>query len=117
VCIVEASAAACADAEHNVRSNALGGVSVVRAPFADASFAARPELMIVDPPRAGLMQAGVARVLAAEPERLLHVACSDASLARDLAGLATGGYRVRAMRLVDLFPYTDHVEVLTLLAR
>ena len=117
VCIVEASAAACADAEHNARSNGLEAVHVERAPFASASFAARPRLMIVDPPRAGLMPAGVARVLAAEPERLLHVACSDASLARDLEGLAAGGYRVRAMRLVDLFQYTDHVEVLTLLTR
>ena len=117
VCIVEASASACADAEHNARSNGLEQVRVERAPFASASFAARPELMLVDPPRAGLMPAGVARVLAAEPERLLHVACSDASLARDLEALAAGGYRVRAMRLVDLFPYTEHVEVLTLLTR
>jgi 23S rRNA (uracil1939-C5)-methyltransferase len=117
VCIVEASEAACRDAEHNARSNGFEHVRVERAPFASASFAARPELLIVDPPRAGLMQAGVARVLAAEPARLLHVACSDASLARDLEGLAAGGYRVRAMRVVDLFPYTDHVEVLTLLTR
>jgi 23S rRNA (uracil1939-C5)-methyltransferase len=117
VCIVEANAAACADAEHNARQNALERVRVERAPFATASFAARPELMLVDPPRAGLMPAGVARVLAAEPERLLHVACSDASLARDLAGLAAGGYRVRAMRVLDLFPFTEHVEVLTLLTR
>jgi 23S rRNA (uracil1939-C5)-methyltransferase len=117
VSIVEASPSACDDAEHNAHSNGLAGVRVERAPFASAGFAPRPHLMIVDPPRAGLMAPGVARVLAAEPERLLHVACSDASLARDLAGLAAGGYRVRAMRLVDLFPYTEHVEVLTLLTR
>ena len=115
--IVEASPPACDDAEHNARWNGLAAVRVERAAFASASFEARPELMIVDPPRAGLMPAGVARVLAAGPERLLHVACSDASLARDLEGLAAGGYRVRAMRLVDLFPHTDHIEVLTLLTR
>jgi 23S rRNA (uracil1939-C5)-methyltransferase len=117
VSIVEASAPACADAAHNARCNGLEGVRVERAPFANASFAERPDLMLVDPPRAGLLQPGVARVLAAAPARLLHVACSDASLARDLAGLTAGGYRVRAMQLVDLFPYTEHVEVLTLLTR
>ena len=115
--IVESSAPACADAEHNARANALPRVRVQRGPFATASFAAHPDLLIVDPPRAGLMPPGVARVLAAEPACLLHVACSDASLARDLAGLTTGGYRVRAMRVVDLFPYTEHIEVLTLLTR
>jgi 23S rRNA (uracil1939-C5)-methyltransferase len=117
VTIVESSAPACRDAVHNAERNALTGVDVERASFPAASFEPGPDLLVVDPPRAGLMQPGVERALAARAPRILHVACSAASLARDLAGLCAGGYRVRRMRLVDLFPHTEHVEVLTLLER
>lgn len=115
--IVESSAPACRDAVYNAERNALAGIEVERASFPAASFDARPDLLVVDPPRAGLMQPGVERALAAAAPRILHVACAVGSLARDLAGLCAGGYRVRRMRLVDLFPHTEHVEVLTLLER
>jgi 23S rRNA (uracil1939-C5)-methyltransferase len=117
VTIVESSAPACRDAAHNAGRNGLVGVDVERASFPAASFEGRPDLLVVDPPRAGLMQPGIERALAAAPARILHVACAVGSLARDLAGLCAGGYRVRRMRLVDLFPHTEHVEVLTLLER
>jgi len=117
VVVVEDNAAACRDAEWNARQNGLGAqVSVVRAPFANAAFAAEPDLMVVDPPRSGLQADGVARVLAAKPRRLLHVACSVESLRDDLRGLGAA-YRVVAARLVDLFPHTPHVEMLVLLER
>jgi len=115
--IVEASPTACRDAEHNVRDNELSQIQVESAPFAKAALAPRPDVLIVDPPRAGLMDAGVARVVALRPERLLHVACSPKSLARDLVGLTAAGYRVRAVKAVDLFPFTEHIEVLALLER
>jgi 23S rRNA (uracil1939-C5)-methyltransferase len=115
--IVEESPSACRDARHNAQRNGLGQVRVEQAELARAGFAERPDVLLVDPPRAGLQAAGCQRALAAAPARILHGAGAAASLARDLALLCAGGYRVRAIRLVDLFPHTEHVEVLALLSR
>ena len=115
VTIVEENAAACRDAEHNAVANGMTNVSVERAPFAKSKFAAAPDLLVVDPPRSGLRDNGIKRVLAAKAQRVLHVACDAESLARDLEGLTAGGYSVREMRLCDLFPHTEHVELVTLL--
>lgn len=115
VTIVESHAEAAADARHNAAQNALPGVTVVQAPFDRAEFGPC-DLMVADPPRAGLQEAGAARVKTAAPQRLLLVSCAVPSLARDLALLADT-YRVTGMHLCDLFPHTEHVEVLTLLER
>ncbi|MFO1076464.1 MAG: 23S rRNA (uracil(1939)-C(5))-methyltransferase RlmD [Planctomycetota bacterium] len=117
VTIVEENATACRDAEHNAQANGLAGVTVVAAAFAKARFPDQPDLMVVDPPRSGLGEAGAARVIAAGPRRLLHVACEAEALARDLPRLLAAGFRVRAIHLCDLFPHTEHVELLTLLER
>jgi 23S rRNA (uracil1939-C5)-methyltransferase len=113
VLLVEDSPVACRDAEHNARKNGLAQVVVARAKFADAELPRGVDLVLVDPPRSGLLEAGAKRVLEARPGRILHVACSADALARDLAALTGGGYGVRAMQLCDLFPHTEHVEVLT----
>jgi 23S rRNA (uracil1939-C5)-methyltransferase len=117
VTIVEDNAAACRDAEHNVAANGLKNVTVVRAPFPGAKLPDQADLLVVDPPRTGLQAKGVARVLKARPRRVLHVACAADALASDLAQLTAGGYRVAAVRMCDLFPHTEHVELLALLER
>lgn len=117
VLVVEESAAACRDAEHNARSNGLGNVRVQHSSFAGATLPGGVDLCVVDPPRAGLQRAGITSLLRARPARILHVACAVESLAQDLAGLCAAGYRVRAARLCDLFPHTEHTEILTLLQR
>ncbi|MBK8095481.1 MAG: 23S rRNA (uracil(1939)-C(5))-methyltransferase RlmD [Planctomycetes bacterium] len=116
--IVEDNTGACRDAEQNARKNGFADVTtVMRAPFATAELPERADLLVVDPPRSGLQAAGVARVLAAKPRHLLHVACDVDSLAADLEGLCHGGYRLVAARLCDLFPHTEHVEVIAALQR
>lgn len=116
VTIVEDNAAACRDARHNAERNQLPGIAVVEAPFPNAKLPGDTDLLVVDPPRSGLQAQGVARVLATRAAQVLYVACSVESLARDLAQL-TSEYQVRAARLCDLFPHTEHVEVAMLLAR
>ncbi len=115
VTVVESHPLACADARHNAAANGMAGVGVVEAPFAEAAFDA-PDVLVADPSRAGLQEAGAARVRAAAARRVLLVSCSQKALARDL-GLLASDYRVTAMRLCDLFPHTEHVEVVTLLER
>lgn len=115
--VVEENPTACDDARFNAKAHGMPGVRVVNAPFAKAEFVAKPDLLVVDPPRAGLQAEGVARVQAAEPGRILHVACAVDSLARDLEMLCAQGWKVTAMRLCDMFPHTDHVEIVTRLER
>ena len=117
VLVVEDNPAACRDAEHNARVNELPNVAIQRTAFAGATLPTGIDLCVVDPPRSGLQTAGVAVVLRAAPRRVLHVACSVESLARDLGELTAGGYRVTAVRVCDLFPHTEHVEVLTMLEK
>ncbi|MBL8728180.1 MAG: 23S rRNA (uracil(1939)-C(5))-methyltransferase RlmD [Planctomycetes bacterium] len=115
VTIVEEGAAACRDAEHNAALNRLGGVRVVRSPVASTPLPRQADLMVLDPPRAGLQARACARVVAAAPRRILYVSCAPESLARDLATLRQAGYRVQAARLCDLFPHTEHCELVVAL--
>lgn len=116
VTLVESSPSACADARHNVEANGFAGRAEVREqPFGSAPLPPC-DVMVVDPPRAGLLAQGAAAVLAAAAPRVLLVSCSLESLARDLAALH-GDYAVEALQLCDLFPHTEHVEALTLLRR
>ena len=76
----------------------------------------KPDVVVVDPPRAGI-DAKVAQQLAeAAPARLVYVSCNPATLARDVARLAPA-FRLKAVRPVDLFPQTPHVETVALLER
>ncbi len=117
VLVVEDNAAACRDAEANAAANSLPQVRVQRASFPSAELPSDVDVMVVDPPRSGLQQAGVDAVLASRPRRLLYVACAAEALARDLAPLAADGYRLTAIRLCDLFPHTEHVELVARLDR
>jgi 23S rRNA (uracil1939-C5)-methyltransferase len=111
VTIVEDNPSSCRDAEHNASANGLQGVQIVRSSFLGYRMPPGTDLLVVDPPRSGLSLDGVAHVLQNRPKNVLYVACAADSLARDLGPLLAGGYRLRAMRLFDLFPHTEHVEL------
>ena len=70
----------------------------------------RPDLILADPPRAGLTKQVVAELARIQSPRLVVVSCDPATLARDLQGLIAGGYRIHSVTLVDLFPQTFHLE-------
>ena len=76
----------------------------------------RPDVMIVDPPRAGMHEDVVNVILNAEPERIVYVSCNPATQARDLA-LLDAKYRVTEVQPVDMFPHTHHVENMVKLVR
>ena len=68
-----------------------------------------PDVMIVDPPRAGMHPDVVATIMRALPDRIVYVSCNPASQARDIA-LMSGRYKITAVQPVDMFPHTQHVE-------
>ncbi|MDE6612857.1 MAG: 23S rRNA (uracil(1939)-C(5))-methyltransferase RlmD, partial [Muribaculaceae bacterium] len=76
----------------------------------------RPDVMIVDPPRAGMHQDVVDTILRAEPPVIVYVSCNPATQARDLA-LLDVKYAVEAVQPVDMFPHTQHVENVVRLIR
>lgn len=75
------------------------------------------DFVLLDPPRAGLGKAVVRRLAELQPRQVALVACDPATLARDLAALMAGGYRMVRMAMVDLFPQTYHLEAIVLLQR
>jgi 23S rRNA (uracil1939-C5)-methyltransferase len=79
--------------------------------------AGRPDLVVVDPPRAGLSQKVVRRIIEASPKRIVYVSCNPTTLAPNAAQLEEAGWKLRKVRPVDMFPQTHHVECVALLER
>ena len=75
-----------------------------------------PDVIITDPPRAGMHSDVVETILRAKPKRIVYVSCNSATQARDLQMLDKD-YRVDAVQAVDMFPHTHHVENVVLLNR
>jgi tRNA/tmRNA/rRNA uracil-C5-methylase (TrmA/RlmC/RlmD family) len=73
-------------------------------------LAGRPDVVVADPPRRGLGRELVDALCARAPDRVVHVACDPAALARDLALFAARGYRLDGLRAFDAFPMTHHME-------
>jgi len=73
-----------------------------------------PDVIITDPPRAGMHPDVVATILKAAPDRIVYVSCNSATQARDLH-LMDNQYKVMAVQSVDMFPHTHHVENIVLL--
>lgn len=103
------------DAKVNAAMNGLGNTLFFAGDMKDiltADFIAqhgRPDVIITDPPRAGMHEDVVNTILAAEPKRIVYVSCNPATQARDLA-LLDAKYRVSRVQPVDMFPHTQHVE-------
>jgi 23S rRNA (uracil1939-C5)-methyltransferase len=114
VTAVESSATAAADARWNARATGRNVRVVGRrveawTPTVDDE---RPELVVLDPPRAGLSRPALARVLSLDAPRLLYVSCEPATLARDARRFIEAGYHVTRLQSFDFFPQTAHVETL-----
>jgi 23S rRNA (uracil1939-C5)-methyltransferase len=79
--------------------------------------AGRPEVVVIDPPRAGLSQKIVRRVIECDAPRIVYVSCNPTTLAPNAAQLHGAGYRLRRVRPVDMFPQTPHIECVALLEK
>lgn len=103
------------DAKVNAERNGIDNCEFFAGDMKDvlsADFIAehgQPDVMIVDPPRAGMHPDVVKTILAAAPERIVYVSCNPASQARDLA-MMSEAYAITKVQPVDMFPHTHHVE-------
>jgi 23S rRNA (uracil1939-C5)-methyltransferase len=116
--IPEAISDAIANARANEIDNARFFAGDVRLALRElVAKAGRPDLVFVDPPRAGLSQKVVRRIIEAAPRRLVYVSCNPTTLAPNAAQLVEAGYELRRVRPVDMFPQTPHIECVALLER
>jgi 23S rRNA (uracil1939-C5)-methyltransferase len=79
--------------------------------------AGRPDVLVVDPPRAGLSKKVVHRIIDCSPKRIVYVSCNPTTLAPNAAELVDAGWTLRKVRPVDMFPQTHHIECVALLER
>ena len=116
---VENVEAAIDDARKNAAANGVGNCTFVLGDLKDRltkdtawlNNHPSPNVMIIDPPRAGMHKKVVQEVLAMKPERIVYVSCNPATQARDLRLMCTEtGYRIIEVQPVDMFPHTYHIE-------
>ncbi len=93
----------CADAGEAAKKLAADGI--------------RPDVILVDPPRKGCSPDVIDAIAEMAPAKVVMVSCNSATAARDCAALAERGYRLDALRAVDMFPRTGHVESVVLLSK
>ena len=119
---VEIVEEAVADAIENARLNGIdnahffaGDVRLAMRPLLEKSGSA--DVVVVDPPRAGLSQKVVRRVLEAEAKKIVYVSCNPTTLAPNARQMVDAGYELKTVRPVDMFPQTPHIECVALLER
>ena len=119
---VERNPAAVRDAAANARRNGLRQARFFCADATEwmhraAGQGLRPDVVFLDPPRAGSTPACIEAVARMAPARVVYVSCDPETLARDVALFARQGYRAKQFVPVDLFPHTNHIETIALLQR
>jgi 23S rRNA (uracil1939-C5)-methyltransferase len=118
---IESNVDAIADARENALINNIENATFHVSPAEDFDTSIlldkTPDAVIIDPPRKGCDKRLLAKLLTINPANIIYVSCDPATLSRDLAVLAAGGYEVKAIRPVDMFPWTGHVETVVLMSR
>ena len=115
---IEISRSATLDAAMNAKKNGVVNCRFIcgdiRETLKDITF--EPDLLIIDPPRAGMHKDVLAQAMVLSPKKIVYISCNPATLARDLS-LMTTAYHLMEIQPVDMFPHTYHVEAVARLVR
>ncbi len=120
---IEQVAAAVEDARRNAALNGINNCTFLVARTEDVLDELRSEeeerfdVIVADPPRAGMHKKALAGIVALGPPTLIYISCNAETLAEDLLILSAAGYDIRSAQPVEMFPHTPHCEVLTWLSR
>lgn len=120
VIAVEESSEAVRLADVNARANKISNVEFVSTPvrrFLAGYKGSEPDLVLLDPPRAGTEKETIHRIIELSPRNISYVSCEPSVLARDLKRFLENGYRITSITGADLFPQTHHVETVAHLTR
>ncbi|KLU62600.1 23S rRNA (uracil-C(5))-methyltransferase RlmCD [Peptococcaceae bacterium CEB3] len=112
---IEENPFAVEDARRNADLNGFKHVQFLQGKVEDnlPRLPLRPDVVIMDPPRAGVTAAVIDHILRSRPGKIIYVSCDPATLARDLSRIVRGEYQVSLVQPVDMFPWTRHVETVT----
>ena len=113
---VEESESSIADGKRNAAANRITGFKYVPGTAETAKLKGEFDVLIVDPPRAGLSKDAIARVIEISAPRMVYISCNPSTLARDLKTLSET-YAIDSVRVADMFPQTYHVESMTILTK
>ena len=119
---VESNAAAIKDAKKNAKLNGVKNIGFVCADTGSllselCEQGERADVVMLDPARAGCDRKTLSSLLEMMPERIVYISCNPETQERDVKELVKGGYKVKRVQPVDMFPYTSHVETVVLLSR
>jgi 23S rRNA (uracil1939-C5)-methyltransferase len=122
VIAVELNPDAVRDAINNAKANHIRNVQFYQNDAGKfmvqmAQEGVKTDVVFMDPPRAGSDEAFLSSVIKLAPQRIVYVSCNPVTLNRDLHYLTKKGYRVQKAQPVDMFPWSEHVEVVSLLLR
>ena len=114
---VEINEQAVADARKNAAENGVLNARYIAGPVREVVGQLEADVVVVDPPRAGLHPKVAEWLSTLQCERLIYVACKPSSLGRDRAILEAGGWVLTRLATADLFPQTGHMEAVALFER
>lgn len=118
---IEYVKSAAKNAEENAALNGIGNARFIAGDAEEMldkglMLVGKPDIVILDPPRKGCEKVLLEKIAALSPKKIIYVSCDPATLARDAGLLREGGYEVKAMQGVDMFPHTTHVESVVLMS-
>ena len=114
----DANPSAIKDAEYNAKLNNRENVIFTEATaykYLKRRIGEIIDLVVVDPPRSGLLKEEVDLLLKNKPEKVVYISCNPSTFARDVRMLVKGGYKLSFVKLIDNFPQTYHIESIALL--
>ncbi|WP_088225871.1 23S rRNA (uracil(1939)-C(5))-methyltransferase RlmD [Desulfosporosinus sp. FKB] len=114
---IEENPCAVEDAKENAKHNQIDNVEFIVGKVEDTfrKITDQPDIVVLDPPRAGAHKSVLERLLELQPKQIIYVSCDPGTLARDLGILQSGGYQVAEVQPVDMFPWTVHVECIIMM--
>jgi 23S rRNA (uracil1939-C5)-methyltransferase len=114
---IESSPSACEDFMYNLAS--FENVELYDLPAEEVipDLELSPDIVLLDPPRAGLSRSVLDSVVGLDPDLIVYISCDPATLARDVKRLSNQGYSLEGSTPFDMFPQTYHIESISLLGR
>ncbi len=108
---IELNRGAVLDARENCRENEINGCRFISGDIREklSAISFIPDVLVIDPPRAGMHKDVLAQILALSPRKIIYVSCNPATMARDI-GLMSETYELVEVQPVDMFPHTYHIE-------
>lgn len=113
---VEENSFAFNDLKRNIELNEIKNCKAINSPIEKFRPSGRNDIIIIDPPRPGMTDRALKRVIEAEPEWIFYVSCNPATLARDIKKLSDR-YEVQGVEIFDFFPNTYHIETLAIIKK